>query len=116
MKLESILSNFAQVGNVEGVAIVTRDGLLVASRLPKEVDGGVFSAMTAAMHAAGETAVKEMKKGDCRVVTAESDRHIIMANSLDRSRILVALFDSSANLGLIRLELFKTANELRELF
>jgi predicted regulator of Ras-like GTPase activity (Roadblock/LC7/MglB family) len=114
-KLEGILSEFVEVGDVEGVAIVTRDGLLVASRLPKDVDPGVFSAMSAAMHAAGETSIKELKKGSCHTVSAESDMNIIMAYSLDSIRILVALFSAHANLGLIRLELFKTAEELRKI-
>jgi uncharacterized protein len=114
-KLEGILSKFVEVGDVEGVAVVTKDGLLVAARLPKDVDSGVFSAMSAAMHAAGETSVKELKKGSCQVVSAESDHNIIMAYSLDSIRILVALFNSHANLGLIRLELFKTAEELRRI-
>jgi predicted regulator of Ras-like GTPase activity (Roadblock/LC7/MglB family) len=113
-KLESILSDFVEVGDVEGVAVVTRDGLLVASRLPRDVDPGVFSAMSAAMQAAGETSIKELKKGSCQTVSAESNLNIIMAYSLDSIRILVALFNSQANLGLIRLELFKTAEELRK--
>ena len=67
------------------------------------------------MHAAGETAIKELKKGSCQVVSAESEQNIVIAYSLDSIRILVALFNSNANLGLIRLELFKTAEELRKL-
>ncbi|MGI0090089.1 MAG: roadblock/LC7 domain-containing protein [Nitrososphaerales archaeon] len=115
MKLEYVLSRFVEVGDVEGVAIVTKDGLLAASRLPRDVDAGVFSAMSAAMHAAGETSVNELKKGNCLIVSAESNEHVIMAYSLDPVRILVALFNSKANLGLIRLELFRTAEELRKL-
>lgn len=114
MKLEGILSRFAEIGDVEGVAIVTKDGLLVASRLPGNVDSGVFSAMSAAMHAAGETAIMELKKKGCKMVSAESENDTIMAYSLDHIRILVALFRSNANLGLIRLELLKTAEELRK--
>jgi predicted regulator of Ras-like GTPase activity (Roadblock/LC7/MglB family) len=114
MRLEGILSKFAEIGDVEGVAIVTKDGLLVASRLPENVDSGVFSAMSAAMHAAGETSVNELRKGSCRIVSAESDTDIIMAYSLDPARILVALFRANANLGLIRLELQRTGEELRK--
>jgi predicted regulator of Ras-like GTPase activity (Roadblock/LC7/MglB family) len=114
-KLEGILSKFVEVGDVEGVAVVTRDGLVVAARLPRDVDSGVFAAMSAAMHAAGETSIKELKKGSCQVVSAESDHNIIMAYSLDTIRILVALFSSQTNLGLIRLELFRTAEELRRI-
>lgn len=114
-RLEGILSKFVEVGDVEGVAVVTRDGLLVAARLPRDVDSGVLSAMSAAMHAAGETAIKELKKGSCQIVSAESDQNIVIAYSLDSIRVLVALFNSHANLGLIRLELFRTAEELRKL-
>ena len=105
-----------RVGNVEGAAIVTKDGLLVASHLPKEMDSGVFSAMSAAMHAAGETAVREFQKGTCRIVSAESDDHVVIAYSIDEVRLLVALFDSKANMGLIRLEIFKAAERLQKIF
>ena len=115
MKLEGILSKFVDIGDVEGVAVVTRDGLIVAARLPPTIDSGVFSAMSAAMHAAGETAINELKRGICKIVSAESDNNIIMAYSLDRMRILVALFNADANLGLIRLELSRTAEELRKI-
>lgn len=115
MKLEGILSKFVEIGDVEGVAIVTKDGLLVASRLPREVDSGVFSAMTAAMHAAGETAINELKRGSCQIVSAESESNMILAYSLDSIRILVALFKSHTNLGLVRVELLRTADELKVL-
>jgi predicted regulator of Ras-like GTPase activity (Roadblock/LC7/MglB family) len=115
VKLEAVLARFASIGNVDGVAIVSRDGLLVASRLPHDVDPGVFSAMSAAMHAAGETAIKELKKGNLEVATAESEQHLIIAYSLDSRRILVGLFNSKVNLGLIRLEIMKTADELRQI-
>jgi predicted regulator of Ras-like GTPase activity (Roadblock/LC7/MglB family) len=115
MKLEGVLSRFVAIAEVEGVAIVTKDGLLVASRLPSNVDSGVFSAMSAAMHAAGETAINELKRGNCRLVSAESEENIVMAYSLDPLRILVALFNTRANLGLIRLELLKTAEELKQI-
>ena len=85
-KLEAILAKFVEVGDVEGVAVVTRDGLLVASILPRDVDSGVLSAMSAAMHAAGETAIKELKKGSCQVVSAESEQNIVIAYSLDPIR------------------------------
>lgn len=114
-KIESTLNRFLEIGNVQGVAVVSKDGLLVAARLPPDVDSGVFSAMVAAMHAAGETAVKELKRGAPQIVSVESERNIVLAYSLDSIRLLVALFDSRANLGLIRYELSKTAEELRKL-
>ena len=115
VKLEASLNKLAMVGDVEGVAVVSRDGLLVASRLPQEMDPGILCSMSAAMHAAGEVTLSEMKKETCKVVTAESEQSIVMAYSLDPQRILVALFSSKANLGLIRMEMLKTADELRRL-
>lgn len=115
-KLEASLSRFVEIGDVEGVAIVSRDGLVVASRLPRDVDSGVFCSMSAAMHAAGETALNELKRAACQVVAAESNQSMIMAYSLDPQRILVALFNVEANLGLIRMEISRTAEELRKLF
>lgn len=114
-KLEASLTKFAGVGDVEGVAIVSRDGLLVASRLPRNMDQGVFCSMSAAMHAAGETVLKELKLGICQTVAAESDQGTMLAYSLDSHRLLVAVFNSKANLGLIRGEMSRTAVELRKL-
>ena len=103
------------VGDVEGVAVVSRDGLLVASKLPQEMDSGVLCSMSAAMHAAGDVTLNEMKHEACKVVTAESGQSIVMAYSLDPQRILVALFSSKANLGLIRLEMSRTSEEIQKL-
>lgn len=114
-KLEASLARLMGIGDIEGVAIVSRDGLPVTSRLPRDVDLGVFCSMSAAMHAAGGTVLKELKRGVCQVIAAESEQRMILAYTLDAQRILVALFNVKTNLGLIRTEMMRTAEELRKI-
>ena len=72
-EIETILRKLSSVGNVEGVAVVSRDGLLIADALPKNIDAEIFSSMTATMHGAAETAISELKKGS----GSQFDAHIV---------------------------------------
>jgi hypothetical protein len=70
-RLLRILKGLSSIGDVDGSAIVTRDGLLIASDLPSDVDSETFAAMSATMIGAAETAVGELKKGTVERVIAE---------------------------------------------
>jgi len=62
-KLLRVLSGLKAEGDIEGSAVITRDGLLIAADLPSRIDAETFAAMAATMTGAAETAVSELKKG-----------------------------------------------------
>ena len=71
--------------------------------------------MTATMHGAGETAIQELKLGDCQLTMAESDKSIVVAMGVNTTFLVVAVANKTANLGLLRLEIKRTADSIMKL-
>jgi len=112
-QLEEILNKLRNVGEVEGCAIVSRDGLLIADSLPKNIDSEIFSSMSATMHGAAETAISELKVGNPETTMAESDKNTIIVMGVNKVFLLVLLAQKGSNLGLIRVELSKAAEKIK---
>lgn len=114
-QIEDLLRKLSSVGEVEGCAVVSRDGLLIADALPKNIDSEIFSSMSATMHGAGETAVSELKKGVCQLTMAESDKSIVVSLGVNPTFLFVALAGKKVNLGLLRVEMRKIAAEIAKM-
>jgi len=114
-QIEEMLRKLASVGQVEGSAVVSRDGLLIADSVPKNIDAEIFSSMSATMHGAAETAMSELKKGQAQTAMVESDTSIIISYGVNPTFILVAIAGKGVNLGLLRVELKKTSELISKL-
>ncbi|HEV8359817.1 MAG TPA: roadblock/LC7 domain-containing protein [Candidatus Thermoplasmatota archaeon] len=87
--LDEALAPLAGLVGVEGVAIVARDGLLLAARLPAGVDHFTFGAMSATLLGAATTAAYEFRVkppsrftidlGGWRLVAAEAGEVLVVA-------------------------------------
>jgi len=114
-QIEEMLRKLASVGQVEGSAVVSRDGLLIADAVPKNIDAEIFSSMSATMHGAAETAMSELQKGEAKTAMVESDKSIIISYGVNPTFILVAIAGKGVNLGLLRVELKKTSEQIAKL-
>ena len=114
-EIENILRKLSSVGQVEGAAVVSRDGLLIADALPKNIDAEIFSSMSATMHGAGETAILELKRGICQMTMAESDKSLVVSLGVNPTFLLVALALKGVNLGLLRVEMKKTSEQIAKM-
>jgi predicted regulator of Ras-like GTPase activity (Roadblock/LC7/MglB family) len=110
-ELLDVLKEFGDVGDVDGSAIITRDGLLISSDLPRDVDAETFAAMSATMFGAAETAVLELKQGDVKRVISEAEECTLIAISAGFSAVVVALVKPEENIGLILMEMAKVADK-----
>jgi predicted regulator of Ras-like GTPase activity (Roadblock/LC7/MglB family) len=108
-KLVQTLKDLKQNGGISGAAIVTRDGLLVASELSEDIDGETLAAMTATMTGAAETAMSELKKRGIERVIVESKDARLISTEAGKQTILVCMVDIKAKLGLVLLEMERTA-------
>jgi hypothetical protein len=111
--LEKILRDLKSVGDIEVSAVVSRDGLLMASNIPQDVQGETFAAMSATMLGAAETAVSELQKGKPDKVIVESKEGKIIAKGAGPKALLVAMTDPSAGLGLVLVEMDKASNKVQ---
>ena len=88
-----------------GNAIVSRNGLLITSRLPLDIDNRKFGAMAAALFNGMETAVETLESKEIRNITVELDNYQIIALTINDQLFLVTLSEYSVNFGLILIEL-----------
>jgi predicted regulator of Ras-like GTPase activity (Roadblock/LC7/MglB family) len=113
--LEKALAGLNQAGGVEATAIVSRDGLLMASNIPQGVQAETFAAMSATMLGAAETAVNELKKGIVERVIAESKEAKIITVGAGPNALLVTMTGAGATLGLVLVEMEKASEKVKEL-
>ncbi len=111
-QLVGILKGLSAIGEIDGSAIVTRDGLLISSDLPRDIDAETFAAMSATMIGAAETAVGELKKGTVERVIAEGKEVKLITKGAGTSAVLVSMVRPDANLGLVLVEMGKASEKI----
>lgn len=104
--LQGILQNFV-VSNpgVEGAAIVTPDGLPLASVLPNRMDEERTAAMSAAMLSLGERIGKELTRGAIDRIFVQGDRGYAVLTSCGEEAMLLTLASSEVKQGVLFLEI-----------
>ena len=114
--LNKILDDTKKVGGVESAVIVSRDGLLIASNfLSSDARAETFAAMSATMLGAAETATTELGKGVPDRVIVESEHGKLIATGAGPKALLVVLTNPDAGLGLILVELEKSAGKIKKI-
>jgi len=114
--LREILMELNRSAGVYASALVSRDGLLVASVMPEDVDAEAFAAMTATMLGAAETAFSELKRGVAERVIVEGSRAKIVAMGAGKDLILVSMSEPTATLGLILHQMGKSVEKVKKVF
>lgn len=90
--------------DVEAVAIISTDGLLLASAMPEHLDGDRVSAMGAALLSLGERASVELERGELEQVIVKGKEGYVLLLAAGENNVLVVIAKKSAKLGLIVLE------------
>ena len=111
--LEDILKDLeASVPEIESAAIVSIEGLPIASALPADVDETRVAAMTAAMLSLGERASLELGKGELERVFVEGKDGFIIAMGAGTNAVLTVSARKEAKLGLIFLDMRRAADKV----
>ena len=100
---------------VEASAVVSVDGLIIASSLPATMDEDRISAMSAAMLSLGDRIAAELKRGDLNQVYIRGTKGIIVLMAVGDEAVLTVMANHTAKLGLIFLEMRRTTSALEEL-
>lgn len=93
-------------------ALVTADGLSLASALPSDVEEERIAAMSAAMLSLGERIAVELQRGDFQEVYIRGDQGLVLLTAVGRDAVLTALSRSDSKLGIIFLEMRRAAADL----
>jgi len=100
---------------IEASAIVSVDGLIIASALPASVEEDRVSAMSAAMLSLGDRIAGELGRGLLNQVYVRGDRGYVILMSVGEDAVLTVLARKGAKLGLIFLDMRRTAEDMAAL-
>ncbi len=105
----------AGTADVEASAVVSVDGLIMASSLPADIEEDRVSAMSAAMLSLGERIAQELNRGVLDQIYIRGSKGFIILMSVGEDAVLTAMARPDAKLGLIFLDMKRAAEDLMRL-
>ena len=113
-KIEDILQNFVSgTSDIQGAALVSPDGLSLATVLPSSMDDEKVSAMSAAMLSLGERIGSELSRGSIDRIYVEGDQGYGVLTNCGEDAVLLVLANQAAKQGLLMLEIKRLTEELK---
>ncbi|MEJ2428345.1 MAG: roadblock/LC7 domain-containing protein [Deltaproteobacteria bacterium] len=106
----------ASTPDVEASAVVSLDGLIIASALPADVEEDRMAAMSAAMLSLGERTSEELRKGKLNQVFIKGEDGYVVLMSAGNEAVLSVMARKDAKLGLLFLDMRRTAEHIGKLF
>lgn len=101
--------------DIEASAVVSVDGLIIASALPVDAEEDRVSAMSAAMLSLGERISGELGRGNLEQVFIRGEKGYVILTAVGDEAVLTALAHQEAKLGLVFLEMRRAAEDLERL-
>jgi predicted regulator of Ras-like GTPase activity (Roadblock/LC7/MglB family) len=101
--------------DIEASAVVSVDGLTIASALPQSVEEDRVAAMSAAMLSLGERIASELGRGSLEQVYIKGANGYVLLMSVGNEAVLTALARENAKLGLLLLDMRRTVDTLSNL-
>jgi hypothetical protein len=98
--------------DIQASALVSVDGLIIASALPASIEEDRVSAMSAAMLSLGERISLELKRGALDQVYIRGDQGYVLLTSVGNEAVLTVMANSGAKLGLMFLDIKRSAETL----
>ena len=98
-----------QTAEIEAAAVVSFDGLPMASALPPGMDEDRVAAMSAALLSLGERATVGLGRGELNQVFIEGEEGTVFLVSADNEAVLVAVAAKGAKTGMMLYEVKRTA-------
>jgi len=111
--LRPILSGLnSSSDHIEASAVMSRDGLSVASVLGKGVDSDRLGAMCAALLGLADTTAKELNRGTLKQVLLHGSNGFMLITHVGSKAVLAVASKPGTNLGMVFVEAKKTAKKI----
>ncbi len=114
-KLDDVLTVIMQVGQLKACGIVSKEGLLINSRTPPDVNARIFSALCSTIMAAAEAASEQMATGSVSQISVKTEKGTIVLMPAGKKALLTVLTEPNAQLGLIFVEMESRAQQVDEI-
>jgi hypothetical protein len=102
-------------GDIEASAVISTDGLTIASVLPAGMDEDRVGAMSAAMLSLGDRTAQELVRGGLEQVLIKGDKGYVLMTYAGSESVLTVLAKPNAKLGLIFLDVKRAAASVADL-
>ena len=112
-RLAEALNDFISSSpDVEAAAVVSFDGLAMASALPADMDEDRLGAMSAALLSLGEQAAGGLGRGELHQVFVEAEHGFVFLMSARDEAVLAAVTGHQAKIGLMLYEMRRAAESI----
>ena len=101
--------------DIEASAVVSVDGLSIASSMPAGIEEDRVSAMSAAMLSLGERIAQEMGRGALTQVYVKGEHGYVILSEIGEEAVLTVLAREDAKLGLVLFDMRRATDDLRAL-
>jgi len=101
--------------DIEASAVVSVDGLTIASALPPGIEEDRVSAMSAAMLSLGERISTELGRKTLEQVYIHGDKGHVFVVAVGEEAVLTVLCREQAKLGMVLLDMRRAAEDLSKL-
>jgi hypothetical protein len=115
MLQHTLLELNGATADIEASALISIDGLMMASALPQGMDEDRVGAMSAALLSLGDRAARELARGSLQRVMIQGERGYVIMASAGPEAVLTLLAKPNAKLGLIFLDMRRAAESLAKL-
>ncbi len=110
--LDEIDSN---VKEIQAAAVVSVEGLPIASKLPEQYEDTIVAAMTAAMLSLGDKIASNLDKGTLEKLMIEGANGVVVSMAAGPNAVLTVSAEKNAPLGLLFMEMANGAKKISEL-
>jgi len=115
-ELDKVLSGLlASSGYIEACAVVSEDGLIIASSLSQGLEEINISAVSATVLSIGSRVAAEMKRGDLQQLFVKGEEGYVIITHAGPNAALMIIVRKEAKLGLIFFELSRATEEVEEI-
>lgn len=114
--LKSVLVQLnSSSADIEASAIISSDGLMMASMLPQGFDEDRIGAMSAAMLSLGDRTAQELARGNLEQVLIKGSQGYILLTGAGKESVITVMASPNAKLGLIFLDVKRAAESLSKM-
>ncbi|QLQ23824.1 MAG: roadblock/LC7 domain-containing protein [Dechloromonas sp.] len=114
--LKRVLKNLqSESPGVEATALISEDGLMIASALSEDLDETRVGGMTATLLNLGTRAATELRRGEVKEVIVRGEHGYAVMISAGRGALLLVLASESVPLGLIFFDMRESIKSIKDI-
>lgn len=97
--MQSILTDLNNTSsNIQASALISTDGLVIASALPQDMNEDTLGAISAALHSVGVRSVRDLASGAMEHIMVKSSQDYIVMTQAGKEAVLTVIVKSHVGL------------------